>query len=65
MHYYSYALVWSFYIKMCIGYAKIFIFFNTGKLEKTVVTEVNSLVRHAYRPVYHSYRPVYRYEPIV
>jgi hypothetical protein len=38
MHYYSYALVWSFYIKICIGHAKIFIFRTPGSYGKTAVT---------------------------
>jgi hypothetical protein len=64
MHYYFYALVWSFYIKMCIGHAKIFIFSTPVIYEKTAVTKANSPVRHAYWPVYHSYRPIYRSKPI-
>jgi hypothetical protein len=52
--------MWSFYIKMCIGHAKIFIFSNTGELEKTAETEANSPVYHTYRPVYHSYCQIVR-----
>jgi hypothetical protein len=58
MHYYSYALVWPFYIKMCIGHAKIIVFSTLVSYEKTSATEENS-------PVYHSYLLVYRSEPIV
>jgi hypothetical protein len=35
MHNYSHALVWSFYINMCIGHAKIYIYSTPVSCEKS------------------------------